>query len=78
MCLFEVDKTSVDIIGVLPRFLENFLENENWLVVLRPGRYRSFGSIISGTWHTIFQHPPYPTALFLSHTCSCHCVSGNQ
>ena len=51
-CFLEVDKTCVDVFGILPRFLKNLLESEIWFVVLRLGRKPhwvsfSFGSIIS-------------------------------
>jgi len=53
----EVDKTCINVFGMLPGFLENLLESEN---LLRPQRKphwvsSSFGPIIfPASWHTLF------------------------
>jgi len=63
--LFRGQQNSADPFGILTRYLEYFLEIENWVYSARPGgklhslSYK-FGSIIfheivlQGNWHTLF------------------------
>jgi len=88
VCLLVIDITCVDIFGILPRFLENLLENENVVCSAAaqdennthpPAWVQLFrGTFLKGTWHAIFQRAKERDALVIStyiHSCLTSCVS---
>jgi len=45
VCFFEVNKTCVDVFGILPRFLQNLLESENVVCCAAAGMKTTLGII---------------------------------